>query len=144
MNSPNPAFPEDVTLLVDRLNSGRLDYALARSAARTITAMATRLMQKESKAVVDLNTNVACRADVYVTLTPNQAALLFKLIEEYPKVVSLPELQVAIWGQRPPQSLNTVRVMITALRIPLLVLHADILNSHGKGYRLDLEPQEHL
>jgi DNA-binding response OmpR family regulator len=91
------------------------------------------------RVLVNLDRNTAMRGDVTVELSPSQTVIMHKLCAAYPFVVSVGEIASALWG---PQSLhkdlNTVRVMITAMRRRIAPLQASIENKFSKGYRLEL------
>jgi DNA-binding response OmpR family regulator len=62
------------------------------------------------------------------------------LTKAQPDLVSAGELYRAVWGGHSPmRSFNTLRVMITDLRIKLTALNAKIQSKRSMGYRLVLE-----
>jgi DNA-binding response OmpR family regulator len=134
---------DDIEFVVNQLRSSPLSQTVAELAALTIERLAKRPpLRVGIPIVVDLNHNIATRGADNVHLTPICASMLYQLAHDYPKVVSVPDLLRAAYGKRPPNSPNTVRVMISDLRKVIAPLKANIHNRHGWGYRLDLEPRE--
>lgn len=139
-------FPPNVKSVLTRLHAVEFDDST--DAVRALAGEAATLIENMAKKLnlgvisVDLTTNVASRQGVSVTLTPNQASLVYVLAKQFPELVPVVDLAKAVWGARLPRSINTVRVMITDLRLRLIPLSANVQNQNGRGYRLELEPME--
>ena len=124
--------------ILDRLNADELDDHIGSDAAALIASLAAQVAPEYL--TVCLNTNTARRGGVSVVLPPNHAVALHALANGYPANVRLNDLHRALWGSRNDRSINTVRVMMTELRKKIAPLKVDILNTHGVGYRLGLNP----
>jgi DNA-binding response OmpR family regulator len=134
--------PSDIEFVIEQLNQSRIDRAVAAIAAKMIAELARRPPSETHQIYVDLTKNTAQREYATADLSPNNASLLWRLVEGYPRVVSLPELMLAIYGRTKQPSINIVRVMVSALRRDIVKLGADIENCHGQGYRLVLKPMK--
>ena len=72
-----------------------------------------------------------------ITLTPTALKLLIQLMRASPRVLSRQEIELALWGDLPPDS-DALRTHIHALRaaidkkFPVKLLHT----VHGMGYRI--------
>jgi DNA-binding response OmpR family regulator len=91
--------------------------------------------------VGDLSVNVdtleARRAGVALHLTPTELKLLILLMRASPRVLSRREVEMAVWGDLPPES-DALRSHVHALRaavdkpFPVKLLHT----RHGIGYQI--------
>lgn len=90
---------------------------------------------------VCLQSNVAVRFGREVKLQPKHAEILHTLLERAPLATSLPHLVAKVWGigDSPDNELNTLRVMISQLRVKLALLSVRIEVRYKTGYRLVLD-----
>lgn len=133
-------LPVPVANMLARLNTELLDRPkLAGDVAELLLELATKPLPLDN-VVVCLNENTGVRRGLVVQLTPNQAAILFKLAKACPNVVSLEDLRVAIHGVMGPKSLKNVRMTLNDLRRRIGPLRVSIEIRYGRGYKLELAP----
>ena len=90
---------------------------------------------------LDTRTLVCKRAGKRLELTPSAFRLLQKLITASPDVVARREVEIALWGDDPPDSDAALRAHIHALRQAIDRDHSvKLLHTvHGVGYRVGVD-----
>ena len=130
-----PALKDSIRAVIDRLlQQPRPRPSAGEEAAAVIVALTSDA--ELDPIIVNLDSNTATRRGVCRQLTPNEAVLLYALIEAWPGCASLIDMARALWGAN-RFDLNTVRVMISGMRRKLAILDITIRNVHGVGYRLE-------
>lgn len=100
----------------------------------------TRLLQV-ADLTLDRQTLVCRRGGVRLELTPSGYKLLERLMSVSPHVVSRHDVEIALWGDNPPENDTALRAHIHALRQTLDRDHeVKLLHTvHGMGYRVGLD-----
>lgn len=85
----------------------------------------------------DLDTLQVRRGERPIALTPTAHKLLVLLMRASPRVLSRREIEMALWGDSPPDS-DALRTHVHALRVAIDKAHTlKLLHTvHGMGYRL--------
>lgn len=112
-----------------------LELRLKALTRRGTTGVANRLQVADLS--LDLDTLEVRRGDVAITLTPLAHKLLVLLLRTSPRVVPRREIEMALWGDEPPDS-DALRTHVHALRAAIDRPHTRKLlhTVHGVGYRI--------
>ena len=127
-------------------DAGADDYLVKPFALQELEARLQALVRRGQAGgvvlrVADLSVNVDTlevhRGEARVSLTPAALKLLILLMRASPRVLSRREIELALWGDLPPES-DALRAHVHALRaavdkpFPVKLLHT----VHGMGYRI--------
>jgi DNA-binding response OmpR family regulator len=138
--TPNSLSP-DIQHILNRLRAIKHDDTVVDDAIKLIEQLAS----KSELVTVSTVADYAERRGVRVKLSPHQATALKLLADNFPRIVTIREFADAIWAQRARhRSDKTLRVMMSSLRDRVeQPLKISILNHHGLGYRLELDPENY-
>ena len=127
-------LPDKIHTLMEQLKSS--SDPICHDAFDVIASMASNV--KTEKLVVSLHTNRASRGGRGVTLSPKKARILNVLNQAYPCVVSVREIEQAL--EQRDRSINVIRVQLCEIRRAIAVLGVNVVNIHGRGYQLEIQP----
>lgn len=131
-------LPHDVQALVDRLHTSAMEHELRLATIQMLANMA-ECMDPE-RLEVSVTDCTASRGDVVVKFSSKAISALHVLVENG-GIVPVKAIKSAVYGVlAEKRSTNVIRVLVNEMRLKLLALNADIINHHGRGYRLELKP----